>query len=59
MSQNLLPGVVKRLKVVEDTVRDVNGTIVELRVDIKWIKWIIMGAAGLGFVEKIFGWLIK
>lgn len=25
--------------------------------EIKWLKWIICGAAGLGFLEKLLGWM--
>ena len=26
--------------------------------EIKWLKWIICGAAGMGFLEKLLGWMV-
>lgn len=40
-------------------IEDIEKSIVELRTDAKWLKWIIMGAAGLGFIEKLIGWVFK
>lgn len=37
----------------------VDKKFVEIKTDQKWFKWIIVGAAGLGFLEKIFGWIAK
>lgn len=59
MPQNLIPGFIKRLVAIESSVIDVNKHIVQVQTDVKWLKWIIVGAAGLGFLEKIFGWLVK
>lgn len=38
---------------------DLEKEVIKGNNDVKWLKYIIMGAAGLGFVEKIFGWILK
>jgi hypothetical protein len=40
-------------------VKSLELKLTEQSTDIVWIKRIIVGAAGLGFVEKLLGWLVK
>lgn len=34
---------------------DLEKAIIAIQTDMKWTKWIITGAAGLGFIEKLLG----
>lgn len=52
MPSHLLPKFIKRLD-------DVEKSIVAMQVEQKWFKWILVGAAGMGLLEKIFGWIVK
>jgi hypothetical protein len=36
---------------------NVEDTLIELKTDMVWTKRIIIGAAGLGFLEKLIGWV--
>lgn len=52
MPKSLLPSFIKRMESVEKK-------LIEVQTDQKWFKWIIISAAGLGFIEKVFGWIVK
>ncbi len=39
-------------------VQDLRNEVVELKTDAIWIKRIIIGAASLGFLEKIVSWMV-
>jgi hypothetical protein len=43
MSQKHITDLIKKIAVIQN--------------DIVWLKRIIIGAAGLGFLEKIIGWV--
>lgn len=47
------------LKELNKRLHTLESYATEIRVELRWLKWIIVGAAGLGFLEKIFGWLVK
>jgi hypothetical protein len=36
---------------------NVENTLIEVKTDMVWTKRIIIGAAGLGFLEKFIGWI--
>lgn len=40
------------------TIEKMQEQIVEMRTDSVWIKRIIIGAASLGFLEKLVGWMV-
>lgn len=45
-------------KTLNEQIEEMKEHIVELRTDAVWIKRIIIGAASLGFLEKLVGWMI-
>jgi hypothetical protein len=45
------------MKKVLDEISKLKQELVAIKTDQKWFKWILCGAAGLGFLEKCIGWL--
>lgn len=46
------------MKKVLDEISDIKEAIAEIKTDNVWIKRIIIGAASLGFLEKIVAWIV-
>lgn len=47
------------MKKILDRMTAVEEKITILHVDMVWIKRIVIGAAGLGFIEKCISWFVK
>lgn len=47
----------KALIEVRKDVATLKESMSAIAVEIKWLRWIICGAAGLGFLEKLLGWI--
>lgn len=53
---NMPNDAVRRL---QKELQELKDTIKGISTDIDWLKKIIIAAAGIGLVEKLFGWLMR
>lgn len=44
---------------LQKELQELKDTIKGISTDIDWLKKIIIAAAGIGLVEKLFGWLMR
>lgn len=42
---------------VSKDIAKIQAELAEMKADIRWMNRIVVGAASLGFLEKIFTWL--
>ena len=66
MPTSMVKALLERIKALEGHINDQDKTLdtqtkllTEIATDNVWIKRIIVGAAGLGFLEKALGWWLK
>lgn len=57
MPSSQVKDLLHRFDALESDIKKHLTDITELKTEIVWIKRIVLGAAGLGFIEKLIGWM--